>query len=156
MVKYVSLFEEHHTTINFVSSYPIQRNSYFFVFLISIPTAAKIICNISFSILFKKSLSRMLQVVLKIINRGKFALIHNVVFLGPPGVGKSHLAVALGIEGLLEDKVRTLTKYKLLIIDEMGYCLSIAMVPIAFSSLCLNAMRRLQLSLPRINLMVKV
>lgn len=71
----------------------------------------------------------------------------NVVFLGPPGVGKSHLAVALGIEavkagisvyfanagilverlkkansdGLLEDKLRTLAKYKLLIIDEMGY-----------------------------------
>ena len=71
----------------------------------------------------------------------------NVVFLGPPGVGKSHLAVALGIEavksglsvyftnagilierlkkansnGLLEDKLRILSKYKLLIIDEMGY-----------------------------------
>lgn len=71
----------------------------------------------------------------------------NVVFLGPPGVGKSHLAVAIGIEavqaglsvyfanagilierlkkansdGLLEDKLRTLSKYKLLIIDEMGY-----------------------------------
>ena len=71
----------------------------------------------------------------------------NVVFLGPPGVGKSHLAIALGIEavkagisvyftsagfliermkkansdGLLEDKLRTLSKYKLLIIDEMGY-----------------------------------
>ena len=71
----------------------------------------------------------------------------NVVFLGPPGVGKSHLAIALGIEaikaglsvyftnagtlidrlkkanrdGLVEEKLRTLTKYKLLIIDEMGY-----------------------------------
>ena len=48
----------------------------------------------------EKSLSRTLQVVLKIINRGKFALIHNVVFLGPTGVGKSHLAVALGIEAV--------------------------------------------------------
>jgi DNA replication protein DnaC len=71
----------------------------------------------------------------------------NVVFLGPPGVGKSHLAIALGIEAvnaglsvyfssasglieklkkankddMLEDKLRTLAKYKLLIIDEMGY-----------------------------------
>ena len=70
-----------------------------------------------------------------------------MVFLGPPGVGKSHLAVAIGIEavqaglsvyfanagilierlkkanseGLLEDKIKTLAKYKLLIIDEMGY-----------------------------------
>ncbi len=71
----------------------------------------------------------------------------NVVFLGPPGVGKSHLAISLGIEavkaglsvyftsagiliermkkasndGLFEDKLRMLAKYKLLIIDEMGY-----------------------------------
>lgn len=71
----------------------------------------------------------------------------NVVLLGPPGVGKSHLAIALGIEAviaglsvyftnagvlaerlkkankddMLEDKLRTLSKYKLLIIDEMGY-----------------------------------
>lgn len=71
----------------------------------------------------------------------------NVVFLGPPGVGKSHLAIALGIEavksglsvyftnagvlveklkkansdGLLEDKLKTLIRHKLLIIDEMGY-----------------------------------
>jgi len=57
-------------------------------------------------------------------------------------------------EGLLEDKIRTLAKYKLLIIDEMGYCLLIARVPIAFSSLCLNDMRRLQPSLRRINHMV--
>lgn len=71
----------------------------------------------------------------------------NVVFLGPPGVGKSHLAIALGIEAvksgltvyftradtlaerlkkasmedMLEGKLKTLAKYKLLIIDEMGY-----------------------------------
>ena len=71
----------------------------------------------------------------------------NVVLLGPPGVGKSHLAIALGIEavkagfsvyftnagnlierlktanreGILEKKIRDLMKYKVLIIDEIGY-----------------------------------
>ncbi|AKB53787.1 Mobile element protein [Methanosarcina barkeri MS] len=71
----------------------------------------------------------------------------NVVLLGPPGVGKSHLAIALGIEavkagisvyftntgnlierlkianreGILEKKLKGLMKFKVLIIDEMGY-----------------------------------
>ena len=71
----------------------------------------------------------------------------NLVLLGPPGVGKSHLAIAFGIEvvkagfsayfvntsnlierlkkanreGILEKKLKDFTKYKLLIIDEMGY-----------------------------------
>lgn len=71
----------------------------------------------------------------------------NVVFLGPPGVGKTHLASALGMvaarqrfstyyinchalieqlkkahfENCLPDKFKTLGKYKLLIIDEIGY-----------------------------------
>jgi DNA replication protein DnaC len=71
----------------------------------------------------------------------------NVVFLGPPGVGKTHLAIALGIEATkagfrvnftnasilverlskaekekkLEDKIRGLSKFQLLIIDEIGY-----------------------------------
>jgi len=71
----------------------------------------------------------------------------NIVFLGPPGVGKTHLATALGleaaahrcstyyancqqlVEGLkkanfenrLPEKLKTLAKYKLLIIDEIGY-----------------------------------
>jgi DNA replication protein DnaC len=71
----------------------------------------------------------------------------NIVFLGPPGVGKTHLATALGLvaaghrrstyyvnchqlieqlkkahyENRLPDKIRTLGKYKLLIIDEIGY-----------------------------------
>ena len=70
----------------------------------------------------------------------------NIVFLGPPGVGKTHLATALGMvaashrkstyyincHGLIEqlkkahfenrlpDKLRVLGKYKLLIIDEIG------------------------------------
>lgn len=71
----------------------------------------------------------------------------NVVFLGPPGVGKTHLATALGMvaarhrfstyyinchtlieqlkkahyENKLPDKLKILGKYKLLIIDEIGY-----------------------------------
>jgi DNA replication protein DnaC len=71
----------------------------------------------------------------------------NVVFLGPPGVGKSHIAIALGIEatkagfsvyftnagnlierlkiatkeGVLEKKLKDFTKYNLLIVDEIGY-----------------------------------
>ena len=71
----------------------------------------------------------------------------NIVFLGPPGVGKTHLAIALGVEAAnagfkvnfinastlverlveadeekkLDEKIRGLTKFHLLIIDEMGY-----------------------------------
>jgi DNA replication protein DnaC len=71
----------------------------------------------------------------------------NLVLLGPPGIGKSHIAIALGIEavkagfsvyfvnasnlierlnkankeGILEKKIRDFTKYNLLIIDEIGY-----------------------------------
>lgn len=71
----------------------------------------------------------------------------NVVFLGNSGVGKTHLATAIGItaatkrystyfikchdllqrlkraklENRLEDKLRVLNRYKLLIIDELGY-----------------------------------
>jgi len=71
----------------------------------------------------------------------------NVVILGPPGVGKTHLAVGLGLkaiekgyrvlfttaagmiatlskalnEGRLEDKMKVYTVPRLLIIDEIGY-----------------------------------
>jgi len=71
----------------------------------------------------------------------------NVVFLGPPGVGKTHLASALGMEtakhrfstyyinchtlieqlkkahfeNRLPDRLRILARYRLLIIDEIGY-----------------------------------
>lgn len=71
----------------------------------------------------------------------------NIVFLGPPGVGKTHLATALGLvaakhrystyyinchqlidqlkrahfENRLPDKLKIFGKYKILIIDEIGY-----------------------------------
>jgi DNA replication protein DnaC len=71
----------------------------------------------------------------------------NVLFLGPPGVGKTHLAVALGMkaceqgvrtlfitatalittlgkalaEGRLEERLRLLSQPQLLICDEIGY-----------------------------------
>ena len=71
----------------------------------------------------------------------------NVVFLGPPGVGKTHLAIALGLEaidaglrvhfintsmlierllrsfrkGSLNGYISRLSNYDLLIIDEIGY-----------------------------------
>jgi DNA replication protein DnaC len=71
----------------------------------------------------------------------------NLIFLGPPGIGKTHLAVSLGLEaiahgyktyfvtahelvlqcqkadaeGRLEKKIRSLVKPSVLIIDEMGY-----------------------------------
>jgi DNA replication protein DnaC len=44
----------------------------------------------------------------------------NVVILGPPGVGKTHLAIGLG-EGRLEEKLKVYTVPRLLIIEEIGY-----------------------------------
>jgi DNA replication protein DnaC len=66
----------------------------------------------------------------------------NVILLGPPGVGKTHLAIALGLAAIAQgqhvhflsaaeltvlppeqmpQRLLTLSKPKLLIIDEMGY-----------------------------------
>ena len=71
----------------------------------------------------------------------------NVVFLGPPGVGKTHLSISLGLEAIknrystyyinchelieqlnrahyenrLKDRLKNYAKYKVLVIDEVGY-----------------------------------
>lgn len=71
----------------------------------------------------------------------------NVVLIGPPGVGKTHIAIGLGVEairkgltarfysaaelieilakaeqeGRLDEKLKEINKVKLLIIDELGY-----------------------------------
>lgn len=96
---------------------------------------------------FQPSVNR--QQILDFISLRFLEKHENIVFLGPSGVGKTHLATSIGIaaakkrtstyfikchdllqnlkrakiENRLEARLKHYTKYKLLIIDEIGYLL---------------------------------
>jgi DNA replication protein DnaC len=98
-----------------------------------------------FDLAFQPSIDR--KVIRELSSMGFVGRAENVVLLGPPGVGKTHLAIALGIkaaevghrilfltleqlmtkllrarqENRLERQLQQLTYPKVLILDEIGY-----------------------------------
>lgn len=98
-----------------------------------------------FDFSFQTSVSK--QKILELANLSFIDRKENVIFLGPPGVGKTHLAIALGIKACenkypvlfftahrliqqltasladrtLEDELRRFGHCPLLIVDEIGY-----------------------------------
>ena len=94
---------------------------------------------------FQPSINK--QEILELESLGFLERKENIVFLGPSGVGKTHLATSIGIaaaqkryityfikchdlisqlkkaklENRLDDRIKHFNKYKLLIIDELGY-----------------------------------
>jgi DNA replication protein DnaC len=107
------------------------------------PSRAKSLENFDFS--FQTSVKK--QVMLQLASLRFLELHHNVVFLGPPGTGKTHLSLALGLRacqagyqvlflsavemvtqlleaqahGTLRQVLNRLAKPDLLIVDEVGY-----------------------------------
>ncbi len=99
----------------------------------------------NFDFTFQTSVKK--QVLLHLASMRFVELGHNVIFLGPPGTGKTHLSIALGLaacqagydvlflsavetvtqlveaqeQGTLRQALKRLTKPDLLIVDEVGY-----------------------------------
>jgi len=98
-----------------------------------------------FDLEFQKSIDKKVMDELRTLRFVHNA--ENLILLGPPGVGKTHIAIGVGLEaisagfsvyyitsatmisklkiaaqrGTLDRQLKTLRKYKLLIIDEIGY-----------------------------------
>ena len=107
------------------------------------PNRSKALENFDFT--FQTSVKR--QVLLHLASLRFLELGHNVIFLGPPGTGKTHLSIALGLKacqaghavlflsavemvtqlleaqekGALRKALNRLIKPDLLIVDEVGY-----------------------------------
>jgi len=99
----------------------------------------------NFDFTFQTSVKK--QVLLHLASMRFVELGHNVIFLGPPGTGKTHLSIALGLaacqagysvlflsaveavtqlleaqeQSTLRQAIKRLTKPDLLIVDEVGY-----------------------------------
>ena len=103
----------------------------------------KTVDNFDFS--FQPSIDRM--VIDELMTLRFIQNTENVVFLGPPGVGKTHLSIALGMGAIMSDipayyisavklvqtlkndydlkrleyRIKTYSRFKLMIVDEIGY-----------------------------------
>jgi DNA replication protein DnaC len=77
-----------------------------------------------FDFVFQRSITR--KQVNQLLDMQWIEKCYNLIFLGPPGVGKSHMSVAIGYEAgspspRSRQKVKRLMASDLVIIDEIGF-----------------------------------